>query len=173
MLVQLESITRAFGVVAIAGVLCCLTPGQPAVVVRAQGYESAAPPRTPGAGWAGAPAYGELFAPRAHRDAYQFFTNPHGLETLLAELVRDAASVLTPGGWTPRALLAFDAFGQSGEYDRTRLARVYGARRARVARGPRQEGGAVVESWTLVSPYPDPTLTRLEPGTLLIVLRLP
>ena len=26
---------------------------------------------------------------------------------------------------------------------------------------------------TLVSPYPDPTLTRLEPGTLLIVVRLP
>jgi hypothetical protein len=50
---------------------------------------------------------------------------------------------------------------------------VYGARRARVARGPRVVDGRVVESWTLISPYPDPGLQRLEPGTLLIVLKVP
>jgi len=70
-------------------------------------------------------------------------------------------------------LLPADAFGRSGDYDRSKLARLYGARRASVARGPRLENGRVVESWTLVSPYPSVALERLEPGTLLIVQRLP
>jgi hypothetical protein len=42
-----------------------------------------------------------------------------------------------------------------------------------VARGPRLQNGRVIETWILVSPYPDSRLERLEPGTLLIVLRTP
>jgi hypothetical protein len=53
------------------------------------------------------------------------------------------------------------------------VARLYGAERARVSRGARTENGRAVESWTLISPYPDPTLQKLERGTLLVVLRLP
>jgi hypothetical protein len=30
-----------------------------------------------------------------------------------------------------------------------------------------------MESWTLIAPYPDLALRRLEPGTLIIVLRFP
>jgi hypothetical protein len=35
------------------------------------------------------------------------------------------------------------------------------------------ENGRVVESWTLIAPYPDTALRGLEAGTLLVVLRLP
>ena len=30
-----------------------------------------------------------------------------------------------------------------------------------------------MESWTLIAPYPDAALQRLELGTLIIVLRIP
>ena len=73
----------------------------------------------------------------------------------------------------PRPILPLDAFGLAGRYDRSALARVYGARQPHVARGARMENGRVVESWTLISPYPDTALRRLETGTLLVVLRLP
>lgn len=170
-LVQLASITRRFGTAAFVGAaLAAACAGSGEADSRSA---AALPPPGEPVRWNSAPAYAELFAPRAQRPAYRFFTSPHPLAALLPQVSSDAASVRTPGGWTARALLPFDAFGQSGEYDRTKLARLYGARRAQVARGPRQDGGIVVESWTLVSPYPDTTLTALEPGTLLIVLRLP
>ena len=69
-------------------------------------------------------------------------------------------------------MIPFDAFGQSGSYDRWKVAGLYRRRRAHVARGPRLDQGQT-ESWTLISPYPDASLQRLEPGTLLIVLRIP
>ena len=66
----------------------------------------------------------------------------------------------------------FDAFGRTGGYNRWQLAGLYRSRRARVARGPRVATGTR-KSWTLVSPYPDPALRRLESGTLIVVVRLP
>ena len=60
-----------------------------------------------------------------------------------------------------------EAFGSAGRYDRAALARLYRATRPRVARGWRRQGDRF-ESITLVSPYPDATLTRLNPGTLII-----
>jgi hypothetical protein len=169
-LVQTESISRAFraGLAATALALCISggIGGIAAVVQPAVEGPAGGP-------WEPAPRYADLFAPAIYAASYQFFTTPTGLDQVLERIVQETATVRTPGGWTARALLPFDAFGQAGGYDRTTVARLYGARRARVARGPRQAGGAVVESWTLVSPYPDLALTRLEPGTLLIVLRLP
>jgi hypothetical protein len=50
------------------------------------------------------------------------------------------------------------------------MARLYGSTRARVARGTTFVDG-VWEFWTLISPHPDAGLRRLEPGTLLLVLR--
>lgn len=126
-----------------------------------------------GGDWQEAPEQVALFAPRVHREAYRAFVSRLDLGAALERLERNPSLLRTPGGWQPREVLPFDAFGQGGSYDRWKLARLYGSRRAAVARGPRHEGGAIVESWTLVSPYPDRTLTRLEPGTLLIVLRIP
>jgi hypothetical protein len=123
--------------------------------------------------WREAPEYLPLFAPRSHRELYRASVSSSGLDDVLASMADDPRLLRTPGGWEARSAGPWDAFGKSGEYDRFKLARLYGARRARVARGPRIEEGRVVETWTLVSPYPSPSLDRLEPGTLRIVLRLP
>jgi hypothetical protein len=72
-----------------------------------------------------------------------------------------------PAGSDIEAIEALDAFGSAGEYDRSKLARLYGGTRARVAHRWTQEGDAF-ESVTFISPYPDATLTHLLPGTMLI-----
>jgi hypothetical protein len=127
-----------------------------------------------GAPWREAPEYVRLLAPAGGRaSAYRIYVSPLDLQTTLQRLRRDATLVRTPGAWQPRRVLPSDAFGQAGRYDRSAMARVYGAQQPRVARGGRMENGQVVESWTLVSPYPDTMLGRLEAGTLLVVLRLP
>lgn len=128
-----------------------------------------------GVPWQDAPRFLGLFAPpgRQKAAAYRASVTALDLDTVLDRLAGDPALLRPPGAWEPRAVLPLDAFGQAGTYDRWALARLYGARRPRVARGPREADGRVVESWTLISPYPDATLQRLEPGTLLIVLRVP
>jgi hypothetical protein len=60
-----------------------------------------------------------------------------------------------------------DAFGSGGAYDRSAVSRLYGGRLASVARGWFRDGERF-ESVTFVSPYPDATLSRLLPGTLII-----
>ena len=135
---------------------------------------SAIPAAQAGAPWREAPEYVRLLAPASGRaSAYRTYVSPLGLQTTLQQLERDAALVRAPGAWQPRLVAPSDAFGQAGPYDRSAMARVYGAQQPHVARGARMENGRVVESWTLVSPYPDTTLRRLEAGTLLVVLRLP
>lgn len=135
---------------------------------------SVAPTAQVRAGWNPAPEYLALFAPTGpRRDAYETFVSSLDLDAVLKGLQNEAGVLSPPGAWLPRSALPFDAFGQTGRYDRWKLAELYGARRALVARGPRGDGTRVTEVWTLVSPYPDPSLTRLQPGTLLIVLRVP
>ena len=125
------------------------------------------------AAWRAAPQYLALFAPAGpRRDAYETFVSPLDLDATLERLRNEPGVLTPPGAWNAQPELPSDAFGQTGRYDRWKLAELYGARRARVARGPRGDGTRVTAVWTLVSPYPDPTLTRLEPGTLLIVLRV-
>ena len=124
--------------------------------------------------WRPAPEYLALFAPSGpRRDAYETFVSPLVLDAVLKGLLSEPGVLAVPGAWQPKPELPFDAFGQTGRYDRWKLAELYGARRPFVARGPRGDGTRVTEVWTLVSPYPDPSLTRLEPGTLRIVLRVP
>ncbi len=124
--------------------------------------------------WREAPEYLPLLAPAGERHtAYRVYVSPLDLETTLQRLNPDASLVRAPGAWQPRPMLALDAFGLAGRYDRSGMARVYGARQPHVARGARAEDGRVVESWTLISPYPDAALRRLSEGTLLVVLRLP
>ena len=125
------------------------------------------------ASWQDAPAYLPLFAPAGPRAAaYHMFVSRLGLDALTAALASEPSLLHPPGSWTTAAVLAADAFGQTGAYDRSRLARLYGSKRAVVARGPRGTATRATEAWTLISPYPSADLTRLEPGTLLIVLNL-
>jgi hypothetical protein len=124
--------------------------------------------------WRERPDLLALFAPRGPRaTAYRAFVSTADLATVLHELESDPALPHGPGAWRPRTVSPTDAFGRAGPYDRWGLARLYGPERARVARGVRVERDRIVESWTLISPFPDPTLRRLERGTLLIVLALP
>jgi hypothetical protein len=123
--------------------------------------------------WREAPEFVGIFAPSAHREAYRASTSDTALDAVLSGLADDPSLVRTPGAWTPRFQSALDAFGKSGSYDRWKLARLYGSRQPRVARGARNEGGRVTESWMLVSPYPSADFSRLEPGTLRIALRMP
>jgi hypothetical protein len=127
-----------------------------------------------GGPWQEAPEYLPLFAPAgSRREAYRAFVSPLGLDAVLLRLQAEPGRLAPPGAWEARAQVPFDAFGQTGRYDRWKLARVYGSRRPLVARGPWGTNGQVTETWTLISPYPDPSLTRLESGTLLLILRLP
>jgi hypothetical protein len=63
-------------------------------------------------------------------------------------------------------------FDAAALFDRARLARVYGGKAPRIARGPLVEHGVVTGTVLLVSPYPEPDLERLNPGTLIMTVRL-
>jgi len=124
------------------------------------------------AGWREAPQYISLFVPQTQRAAYRAYVSPLGVEATLKQLTADPGILRPPGAWTPQAMIPYDAFGLSGSYNRWKVAGLYRSRRAQVARGPRVDQG-LTEFWTLISPYPDETLQRLESGTLIIVLRIP
>lgn len=127
----------------------------------------------PAASWQEAPAYVRLFAPSGPRSAaYHMYVSRMGIDAVVASLAREPSLLRPPGSWSPAAVIAADAFGQTGGYERSRLVRLYGSKRAVVARGPRGTAAHPTEAWTLISPYPSADLTRLEPGTLLIVLNL-
>ena len=132
---------------------------------------SAQPP--PSGAWQDAAEYLRLFAPFGTRaGAYRIFVTTLPIDALLGRLMPDPSLLHPPGAWVPAPVLPGDAFGQTGRYDRSRLARLYGASRPVVARGPRGSTGRPAEAWTLISPYPSLDLSRLEPGTMLIVLDL-
>jgi len=135
---------------------------------------AAAPAAQMAAPWREAPEFVGLFAPvDARANAYRAYVADVDLDGALRVIATDPALSRTPGAWAPQPVLPLDVFGQAGRYDRSRLARLYGGRRPHVARGARVADGRPIETWTLISPYPDPDLQRLETGTLLLVLRRP
>ena len=108
------------------------------------------------------PLLGALFTPsRPELGRYEVCTTSAGLESA-------AAGTGAPGHevWI-EALEALDAFGAAGPYNRAALARLYGGTRVRVVRRWQQRGNQFI-SETLLSPYPDATLTRLNSGTMVI-----
>jgi hypothetical protein len=157
----------AVAAVAVVGVLLLTIARLAAAQLNAQ------PADGPGPGWRRAPAYAALFMPPRHRAAYDSFVSDQPLDRALADLLARVPALRAPGSWEPRRVAVTDAFGAGGTYDRWQLLRLYGARAPLVARGAIVSEGRPVESWTLISPYPDTTLHRLDPGTLLMVLRVP
>jgi hypothetical protein len=124
-----------------------------------------------------APLLARIFTPRhAPAGAYQVAVLPQGI----AEATRAVREALNPsarpdapaGAWVTRTEDALDAFGTAGTYDRSRMARLYSGHGPSVVRAPVVRDGVTVASVMLCSPYPDATLTRLEPGTLVIVIDL-
>jgi hypothetical protein len=96
------------------------------------------------------------------------FTPPHPeLGSYEVCTTAEPIEVAAGPGADIEALEALDAFGTAGPYDRSKLARLYGGTRARVARRWRQTDGRL-ESTTFISPYPDASLERLLSGTMSI-----
>jgi len=102
------------------------------------------------------PTLGRIFSPQhALLGRYEVCTDPGALPAL------------TPAGASIDFIDAVDAFGRLGAFDRAALVRLYAGTRPQIARTWTQSGGRF-EALTFISPYPDATLTRFEPGTLLI-----
>ena len=120
--------------------------------------------------WQNAPEYMRLFAPANQHDAYQIALTTAGLDEVLKELADDQTLVRSPGAWEARPESGQDAFGTAGPYNRWQMARLYGGQQARVVRGARADRGRVVETWTLISPYPSTDLHTLRPGTMRLIL---
>jgi hypothetical protein len=158
---QPSSITRAVGTASIAMAVLVCTPVHSAA--------QTAPDRQQ---WREAPEYVRLLAPASYAAAYRAYVSPLEFDAALRALAADPTVLHPPGAWTAETVHPYDAFGLGGSYNRWKVAGLYKSRRAQVARGPRMDQG-VMETVTLIAPYPNADLQRLEPGTLVIVLRIP
>lgn len=113
-----------------------------------------------------------LFTPRAvPAGMYFVYRSARPLEAIVADL-RAQDPVPSAGAWQPTRPEAHGAFGQEGIYDRARLARLFNGKRVTVVRGSiRREGRTV--AYTLISPYPDPTISAILDGTMVIEFHVP
>lgn len=112
-----------------------------------------------------------LFAPPAMpRDTYRVYVTGRPVDDVAAGY-RARAKDPSADAWRPERQSFSEAVGTAGVYDRGKVARLYGGRGPRVARGTRMKDG-ITEAIVLISPYPDPSLTRLEGGTMILVLRM-
>ncbi|MBK5297219.1 MAG: hypothetical protein JJE40_08680 [Vicinamibacteria bacterium] len=113
-----------------------------------------------------------LFTPVAvPPGTYVVYTSSEAIETLTARL-RELDPSPSPGAWEPSRPEAHGAFGQEGLYDGARLARLFNGKRITVVRGSFVKDGQRL-AYTLVSPYPDATLSRIVEGTMVIEFRVP
>jgi hypothetical protein len=165
---RLSSISRVFALVAAA--LLAFSPADPATAAAGQAQDLE-PPGTP------APALARLFTPlQAPVGAYTVTALADGIDAALARvkkaLAPDAPAGNPPGSWQVQQSDPLEAFGTAGTYDRSKVARLYTGRRVSIVRGPVERGGEVIAAVTLISPYPDATLSRLEKGTLVIALNV-
>jgi hypothetical protein len=135
--------------------VCAAVAGLGAAAVLGCTNGSAAPSQAV-ASTACDPAFARLFTPsRPVLGRYEVCTDARPL------------AEVAPSDWIVESLEAADAFGGAGTYDHAALARLYVGRRPRVARGWTEDADRF-EAVTLISPYPNATVTTLEPGTLII-----
>jgi hypothetical protein len=107
------------------------------------------------------PSLAALFTPpHPELGRYEVCTTAQPIEAVASDGLSDRGEGI-------ERLEALDAFGAAGPYHRAALARLYGGTRVQVLRRWRQHDNQFV-SETLLSPYPDPTLTKLNPGTMVI-----
>lgn len=163
---QRHSITRRFFLAVALASFC-----GPAAA-RQGGVPPTADARLAGLELRPAPEFLPIFTPRLHRDAYSAWASTLPIDQLLRRLEPVPELLHPPGAWQAYASVPADAFGDTGTYDKSRLARTYGSTPVMVARGPVAGATGNSESWTLFSPYPAPSLDRLESGTLVIILTL-
>lgn len=116
------------------------------------------------------PPHARLFAPPHGAERYHFLLTEASIDDV-ARLCRERWPSPSKGSWMVAPGSAGDAFDVAALFDRSRLARLYGGSRPKIARGPigSPNTRAVV---LLLSPYPDADLRRLNPGTLIMVVEL-
>jgi len=102
---------------------------------------------------------------------YAFATTSESLDRVVA-YYRQRWPSDDPRSWKTETLGPLDVFDAAALFDRARLARVYGGTTPRIARGPIREHGVVTHAVLLVSPYPEPDLKRLKPGTLIMTVEV-
>jgi len=122
------------------------------------------------------PRLARLFTPRhvpddAYRVAVLKEPVSEARRVVMAALAPGAVPDQPAGSWRIQEMDSLEAFGTAGLYDRSKVARLYAGRRVSVVRAPIERDGRTIAAVTLISPYPDATLTRLEPGTMVILLR--
>ena len=109
---------------------------------------------------------------RAPPGTYRVLVTEKGIEEVALRM--KAANPSGPeGAWAIQRVEALTVIDSAARVDRARVARLFGGRPLRVARGPITEKGRVIESITLMSPYPDASLSRLIPGTMIVVFEIP
>lgn len=115
------------------------------------------------------PLLRRLFTPAiAPPGAYEVYVTDRRLEMVVDSLHKRQPAA---DGWSIETRSPLEAFGTAGRHEPWRLLRLFGGASARVARGPVTDDGRLVAAVTLLSPYPDPSFTRLWPGTMIIVFR--
>ena len=100
---------------------------------------------------------------------YVVSTSTETIETLTSRLRAQDPSP-APGAWVPVPARSQRRIRQEGLYDRARLARLFNGKRVTVVRGSLLQQGQRL-AYTLVSPYPDPTLSPIVEGTMVIEFR--
>lgn len=118
------------------------------------------------------PAHAALFAPPARAGLFSFATTTETLEQVVA-YYRQRWPSPDPRSWTIERSHPLDVFDGAARFDRARLARVYGGKPARIARGPMVENGRVTHTVLLVSPYPEANMRELNGGTLIMTVVVP
>jgi hypothetical protein len=118
------------------------------------------------------PALTRLFTPRSvPAGTYVVYRSERSIYDISAALKAEDPDP-PPGAWTAERQDPLDAFDGASRADRFRLAELYVGFHPLVARGSLVRDGDR-RAYTLISPYPDPSLTRLEPGTMVIVFHIP
>ena len=113
-----------------------------------------------------------LFTPQSvPPGTYVVYASRERIETL-AERLRSMDPAPSPGAWEPARPEAPAAFGADGLYDRGRLARLFNGRRVTVVRGSLVRERQHL-AYTLISPYPDPALSTIVDGTMVIEFKVP
>jgi hypothetical protein len=117
------------------------------------------------------PDLARLFTPlTAPAGVYAVSTTTEAVGAL-ASALKACDTTPVEGAWAPTRQEAHEAFGQAGIYDRARLAQLFGGRRLTVIRGSLARASEL-DAYTLISPYPNAALDRIEPGTMVIVVRV-
>ena len=103
----------------------------------------------------------------APRGIYEVAVSDALIEQVAAAFARLPGA--DPDAWKITSAGLTDAFGTEGPYDRARLARLINGGRIRMARGSVSLNGETV-AYTLVTPVPDPSLSTLGSGTMILTV---